>query len=183
VGRQSLTRARIGDAYVVLDLLWLLLTTVQAAVRPRQDLVLENLLLRHERATVAILGDDQGESGNGTVPTAVHIRSGLHRTTGETTTPIERSHVPTRDRLRSSRGLKTLRTGQRFPGRLRMAARAARRVHPVGRPHRPSENGCSSGSNLPSARNASLDRSAPSATTSVREFVRHLLTTSAYRPC
>jgi putative transposase len=49
-----------------------------------------------------------------TVPTAVHVRSGLHRTTGETTTPIERSHVPTRDRLRSSRGLKTLRTGQRF---------------------------------------------------------------------
>jgi transposase-like protein/predicted RNA-binding Zn-ribbon protein involved in translation (DUF1610 family) len=48
------------------------------------------------------------------VPTAVHIRSGLHRATGETTKPIERSHVPTRDRLRSSRGLKTLRTGQRF---------------------------------------------------------------------
>ena len=49
-----------------------------------------------------------------TVPTAVHIRSGLHRVTGETTKSIERSHVPTRDRLRSSRGLKTLRTGQRF---------------------------------------------------------------------
>jgi hypothetical protein len=48
------------------------------------------------------------------VPTAVHIRSGLHRATGETTKPIERSHVPTRDRLRASRGLKTLRTGQRF---------------------------------------------------------------------
>jgi hypothetical protein len=38
----------------------------------------------------------------------------LHRATGETTKPIERSHVPTRDRLRSARGLKTLRTGQRF---------------------------------------------------------------------
>jgi transposase-like protein len=49
-----------------------------------------------------------------TVPTAAHIRSGLHRMTGETTKPIERSHVPTRDRLRSSRGLKTLQTGQRF---------------------------------------------------------------------
>ena len=44
----------------------------------------------------------------------MHIRSGLHRVTGETTKPIERSHVPTRDRLRASRGLKTLRTGQRF---------------------------------------------------------------------
>ena len=31
-----------------------------------------------------------------TVPTAVHIRSGLHRLTGETTKSIERSHVPTR---------------------------------------------------------------------------------------
>lgn len=49
-----------------------------------------------------------------TVPTAVHTRSGLHRLTGETTNSIERSHVPTRDRLRSSRELKTLYTGQRF---------------------------------------------------------------------
>jgi hypothetical protein len=38
----------------------------------------------------------------------------LHRATGETTKLIERGHVPTRDRLRSSRGLKTLRNGQRF---------------------------------------------------------------------
>jgi transposase-like protein len=28
-----------------------------------------------------------------TVPTAVHVRSGLHRASGETTEPIERSHV------------------------------------------------------------------------------------------
>jgi hypothetical protein len=38
----------------------------------------------------------------------------LHRATGETTKLIERSHVPPRDRLRASRGLKTLTTGQRF---------------------------------------------------------------------
>ena len=49
-----------------------------------------------------------------TVPTAVHVRSGLHRANGVTTKPIERSHVPTRDLLRASRRLKTLRTGQRF---------------------------------------------------------------------
>jgi transposase-like protein len=49
-----------------------------------------------------------------TVPTAAHVRSGLHRASGVTTKPIERSHVPTRDRLRSSRGLKTVQTGQRF---------------------------------------------------------------------
>ncbi len=47
-------------------------------------------------------------------PAATHIRTGLHRARGETTKCIERSHVPTRDRLRSSRGVKTLATGQRF---------------------------------------------------------------------
>jgi len=40
----------------VLELLWLLLTTVLAWVRPRQDLVLENLLLRHQ---LAILTDSR----------------------------------------------------------------------------------------------------------------------------
>jgi transposase-like protein len=48
------------------------------------------------------------------LPTAAHIRTGLHRARGETTKPIERSHVFTRDRLRASRGVKTLATGQRF---------------------------------------------------------------------
>jgi putative transposase len=48
------------------------------------------------------------------LPQAQHVRTGLHRARGETTKPIERSHVPTRDRLRSSRGVKTLTTGQRF---------------------------------------------------------------------
>jgi transposase-like protein len=47
-------------------------------------------------------------------PAAKHTRTGLHRAGGETTKPIERSHVPTRDRLCSSRGLKTVTTGQRF---------------------------------------------------------------------
>jgi hypothetical protein len=68
------------------------------------------------------------------VPTAMHVRSGLHRASGETTKPIERSHVPTRDRLRSSRGLKTLGTGQRFRGRLRVPTRPAGRTHPIGSP-------------------------------------------------
>jgi hypothetical protein len=36
----------------VLELLWLLLTTVLAWLRPRQDLVLENLLLRHQLAVL-----------------------------------------------------------------------------------------------------------------------------------
>jgi hypothetical protein len=51
-----------------------------------------------------------------TCPGALHIRTGLHRANGETTKAVERSHVPTRDRLRSnSRGLKRTQTGQRFP--------------------------------------------------------------------
>jgi len=45
---------------------------------------------------------------------AQHIRTGLHRRRGETTKPIERSHVAVRDRLRSSRGLKSRPTGQRL---------------------------------------------------------------------
>ena len=48
MGRQNLRRAQIGDADGVLDLLWLLFTTLHAVMRPRQDLVLENLLLRHQ---------------------------------------------------------------------------------------------------------------------------------------
>jgi hypothetical protein len=48
------------------------------------------------------------------LPGSLHIRTGLHRLTGETTKPIERSHIATRDRLRASRGLKTTATGQRF---------------------------------------------------------------------
>src|SRR5215210_5777402 len=48
------------------------------------------------------------------LPEAEHVRTGLHRARGETTKPIERSHVFTRDRLRTARGVKTLPTGQRF---------------------------------------------------------------------
>ena len=47
-------------------------------------------------------------------PEATHVRTGLHRAKGETTKCVERSHIATRDRLRSSRGVKTLATGQRF---------------------------------------------------------------------
>jgi len=49
-----------------------------------------------------------------TCPGAQHVRTGLHRARGETTKAVERSHVPTRDRLRNSRGLKRTETGQRF---------------------------------------------------------------------
>src|SRR5215831_11633335 len=48
------------------------------------------------------------------IPIARHARTGLHRRRGYTAQPVERSHVPTRDRLRGSRGLRTVGTGQRF---------------------------------------------------------------------
>jgi putative transposase len=48
------------------------------------------------------------------IPLARHVRTGLHRRRGYTTQPVERSHVPTRDRLRGARGLRTVGTGQRF---------------------------------------------------------------------
>jgi transposase-like protein len=48
------------------------------------------------------------------IPSARHIRTGLHRCRGYTTQPVERSHVPTRDRLRGARGLRTVHTGQQF---------------------------------------------------------------------
>lgn len=48
------------------------------------------------------------------IPFARHVRTGLHRRHGYITQPIERSHVPTRDRLRGARGLRTVYTGQKF---------------------------------------------------------------------
>ena len=47
-------------------------------------------------------------------PGARHIRTGLHRARGATTKAVERSHVPSRDRLRNSRGLQRTETAQRF---------------------------------------------------------------------
>jgi hypothetical protein len=43
----------IGDAEGVLELVRLLLTTILVWVRPGQDLVLENLLLRHQLAVLS----------------------------------------------------------------------------------------------------------------------------------
>ena len=48
------------------------------------------------------------------IPSARHVRTGLHRCRSYTTQPVERSHVPTRDRLRGARGLRTVPTGQKF---------------------------------------------------------------------
>jgi len=52
VGRQTSDGLPIGDAEGVLELLWLLITTLLASMRPRHDLVFENLLLRHQLAVL-----------------------------------------------------------------------------------------------------------------------------------
>jgi transposase InsO family protein len=52
VGRQNLRRPQIGDADAVLELFRLLFATAQAAARPHQNLVVENLLLRHQLAVL-----------------------------------------------------------------------------------------------------------------------------------
>jgi transposase, IS6 family len=65
-----------------------------------------------------------------TCPGARHIRTGLHRAAGLTTQPVERSHVPTRDHLRNSRGLKRTVTGQRWLE----GFEALRHLRPAGRP-------------------------------------------------
>jgi len=72
----------------------------------RAELVPEEVVTDHHQPYVKAVAT--------TCPGAQHIRTGLHRARGETTKAIERSHVPMRDRLRNSRGLKRTETGQRF---------------------------------------------------------------------
>jgi transposase-like protein len=62
------------------------------------------------------------------VPGATHTQSGLHRKHGPDTKAIERSHLPTKDRLRPMRGLQSVRTGQRIVEGVELA-RAVRRGH------------------------------------------------------
>lgn len=47
-------------------------------------------------------------------PNATHRRTGLHRKRALTTKPVERSHVPVKDRLRSMRSLGSFCSGQRL---------------------------------------------------------------------
>jgi transposase-like protein len=47
-------------------------------------------------------------------PEAKHRRTGLHRKRALTTKPVERSHIPVKDRLRPMRGLGSVETGQRL---------------------------------------------------------------------
>jgi IS6 family transposase len=74
-------------------------------------------LARTDVTPTAVITDHHQPYGKAVatvLPFARHVRTGLHRRHGYTTQPIERSHVPTRDRLRGARGLRTVRSGQRF---------------------------------------------------------------------
>jgi transposase-like protein len=46
------------------------------------------------------------------IPGATHFACGLHRAVGPTTKPVERAHVPIKDRVRPMRGLQGIKTGQ-----------------------------------------------------------------------
>jgi transposase-like protein len=70
-------------------------------------------------------------------PEALHVATGLHRVGGLTTKPVERSHVPIKDRVRPMRGLQGLMSGQRALDGIE-AAQAIRRGD-VHRPSSPSE--------------------------------------------
>ena len=72
-------------------------------------------------------------------PEAVHIVTGLHRAPGHPTTqPIERSHVPVKDRGRPMPGLQSILTGQQLAEGMTVA-QAIRRgdMAPGGRDRRP----------------------------------------------
>ena len=75
------------------------------------------------------------------LPNAKHRRTGLHRKRALTTKPIERSHVPIKDRLRSMRGLGSVETGQRLLEGIELAQAVQRgdvrpsHQHPPGSVH------------------------------------------------
>ena len=62
------------------------------------------------------------------MPTATHAQRGLHRASGPETKAIERSHLPTKDRLRPAQRPQAIRTGQR-------ASEGIELVHAVHRDH------------------------------------------------
>jgi IS6 family transposase len=67
---------------------------------------------------------------------AHHVRTGLHRSRGETTQPIERSHALVKDRVRPMRGLQSVATGQRVLEGIELARAVRRGDIRIGRPPR-----------------------------------------------
>jgi putative transposase len=91
-------------------------------LRNKRDRASAEAFFRHARARTAVIPNavitDYHQPYVKAVATAVpfahHVGTGLHRRRGYTTQPVERSHVPIRDRSRGTRGLRTVHTGQKF---------------------------------------------------------------------
>jgi hypothetical protein len=116
VGRQNVTRTEISDAEGVLELLWLLLTTVLAWACPRHLLARSRCRLRARLPPTRATGRDRqhrhaysgtsGERGRGTcqrtlhrecldhivVPHEQHLRSMLTNSSATTTTIVRIGH-------------------------------------------------------------------------------------------
>jgi transposase-like protein len=94
---------------------------VDGLLRARRDLAsarafLGQAIARRGRISSAVITDKHRAYGRAIreqAPGALHVATGLHRAGGPTTKPIERSHVPIKDRVRPMRGLQRLATGQR----------------------------------------------------------------------
>lgn len=89
----------------------------------------------------AVLATDCRRPTPDEVPGATRTQRRRHRKSGPDTKPIERSHMPTLDRLRPRRGRQLIRTGQRASAGVELA-RAVQRGHivlpgtpPVANPH------------------------------------------------
>jgi putative transposase len=117
--------------------------------RARTEAFFRQALARTEVTPQAIITDHHQpymKAVATVIPLARHVRTGLHRRRGYTTQPVERSHVPTRDRLRGTRGLRAVHTGQKFLESfealhaLRRGTVKLRRLVPTYRPTRATEH-------------------------------------------
>ena len=111
--------------------------------RASADVVLRQAVARAEVTPQAVITDHHQlymKAVATVLPLARYVRTSLPCRRGYTTEPIEGSHVSTRDRLRSTRGLRTVHTGHRCVASLeaRHALRQGRvKLHAVVPTHRP----------------------------------------------
>ena len=144
-GKQKLYLYRAGDEHgQVIDVL-----RRDRRDRARAEAFFRQALARTDVTPTAVMTDPHQpyvKAAAVVIPFARHVRTGLHRRRGYTTQPVERSHVPTRDRLRSTPGLSTLGAGQRFVESfealhaLRRGTVTLRLLVPTYRPTRSSEH-------------------------------------------
>jgi putative transposase len=114
-GQQKLDLSRAGDQRgQVLEVL----------LRDRRDRASAEAFFRHARArpdgapeaSLTARHQPYIKAVATLLPVARQGRTGGPRRRGYTPQPIERRHVPTRDRLRGARGLRTVPTGQKLLG-------------------------------------------------------------------